>query len=82
MGIVFTRFCFTVTYRPGTKNTKADVLSRQTEETFQSISKKEGKFVLIYLNKKSHLLTWLFDHIITCSVPKSRINDHFYSHCN
>ncbi len=30
--LFFTRFRFTVTYRPGTKNTKADVLSRQTEE--------------------------------------------------
>ncbi len=22
-----------------------------------------------------------FNHIITCAVPKSRINDHFYSDC-
>ncbi len=22
-----------------------------------------------------------FYHIITCTMPKSRINDHFYSHC-
>ncbi len=29
--LFFTRFHFTVTYRPGTKNTKADALSRQTE---------------------------------------------------
>ncbi len=36
--LFFTRFRFTVTYRPGTKNTKADALSRQTEETVQSIS--------------------------------------------
>ncbi len=28
---LFTRFHFTVTYRPGTKNTKADALSRQAE---------------------------------------------------
>ncbi len=54
--LFFTRFWFTVTYRPGTKNTKADAFSRQTEEPFQSISKKgkEGKFVLIYLYIKSH----------------------------
>ncbi len=32
----FTRFCFSVTYRPGSKNTKADSLSRQTEETTQT----------------------------------------------
>lgn len=32
----FTRFNFTVTYRPGTKNTKAEALSRQTEETTQN----------------------------------------------
>ncbi len=32
------------------------------------------------LNLGSHLLPWLFDHIITCTIPKSRINDHFYSH--
>ncbi|KAG1925598.1 hypothetical protein F2P79_025429 [Pimephales promelas] len=31
--LFFTRFNFTVTYRPGSKNTKADALSRQTEET-------------------------------------------------
>ncbi len=30
--LFFTRFRFTVTYRPGTKNIKADTLSRQTEE--------------------------------------------------
>ncbi len=30
--LFFTRFRFTVTYRLGTKNTKADALSRQTEE--------------------------------------------------
>ncbi len=29
--LFFTRFQFTVTYRPGTKNTKADTLSRQAE---------------------------------------------------
>ncbi len=29
--LFFTRFHFTVTYRPGTKNTKADALSRQVE---------------------------------------------------
>ncbi len=29
----FTRFNFTVTYRPGTKNIKADALSRQTDQT-------------------------------------------------
>ncbi len=29
--LFFTRFQFTVTYRPGTKNTKADALSRQAE---------------------------------------------------
>ncbi|KAG1928582.1 retrotransposable element [Pimephales promelas] len=34
--LFFTRFNFTVTYRPGTKNTKADALSRQTEETAQN----------------------------------------------
>ncbi len=27
------------------------------------------------------LLPWLFYYISTCTVPKSRINDHFYSHC-
>ncbi len=34
--LFFTRFRFTVTYRPGSKNTKADALSRQTEETTQT----------------------------------------------
>ncbi len=29
----FTRFNYTVTYRPGTKNIKADALSRQTDQT-------------------------------------------------
>ncbi|KAI2650571.1 Transposon Tf2-9 polyprotein [Labeo rohita] len=33
--LFFTRFNFTVTYRPGTKNTKADSLSRMTESTDQ-----------------------------------------------
>lgn len=32
--LFFTRFNFTVTYRPGSKNTKADALSRQFEEDF------------------------------------------------
>uniref|UniRef100_A0A8C2C1P2 ribonuclease H n=1 Tax=Cyprinus carpio TaxID=7962 RepID=A0A8C2C1P2_CYPCA len=31
--LFFTRFNFSVTYRPGSKNTKADALSRQTEES-------------------------------------------------
>lgn len=31
--LFFTRFRFTVTYRPGSKNTKADALSRQFEST-------------------------------------------------
>lgn len=35
--LFFTRFQFTVTYRPGSKNTKADALSRQTEEMVCSI---------------------------------------------
>ncbi len=34
--LFFTRFQFTVTYRPGTKNTKADALSRQTENVEHS----------------------------------------------
>ncbi len=34
--LFFTRFRFTVTYRPGTKNTKADALSRQTEKVNQT----------------------------------------------
>lgn len=34
--LFFTRFQFTVTYRPGTKNIKADALSRQTEGTIQN----------------------------------------------
>ncbi len=34
--LFFTRFQFTVTYRPGTKNTKADALSRQTESVEHS----------------------------------------------
>ncbi|KAG1930727.1 retrotransposable element [Pimephales promelas] len=34
--LFFTRFNFTVTYRPGSKNIKADALSRQTEETNSS----------------------------------------------
>ncbi|KAG1953646.1 retrotransposable element [Pimephales promelas] len=34
--LFFNRFNFTVTYRPGTKNTKADALSRQSEETAQN----------------------------------------------
>lgn len=32
----FTRFQFTITYRPGSKNIKADALSCQTDETLQS----------------------------------------------
>ncbi len=34
--LFFTRFRFTVTYRPGTKNTKSDALSRQTEKVNQT----------------------------------------------
>ncbi len=34
--LFFTRFHFTVTYRPGTKNTKADALSRQVESVEHS----------------------------------------------
>lgn len=34
--LFFRRFRFTVTYRPATKNTKADTLSCQTDETAQS----------------------------------------------
>lgn len=34
--LFFTRFKFTVTYRPGTKNIKADALSRQTEGKIQN----------------------------------------------
>ncbi len=34
--LFFTRFRFTVTYRPGTKNTKADALSCQTEKVNQT----------------------------------------------
>ncbi len=34
--LFFTRFHFTVTYRPGTKNTKADALSRQAESVEHS----------------------------------------------
>ncbi|KAG1957182.1 retrotransposable element [Pimephales promelas] len=34
--LFFTRFNFTVTYRPGSKNTKADALSRQSEERNQN----------------------------------------------
>ncbi len=36
--LFFTRFQFTVTYRPGSKNTKADALSRQFESTLQPLS--------------------------------------------
>ncbi len=36
--LFFTRFHFTVTYRPGSKNTKADSLSRQFESTLQPLS--------------------------------------------
>ncbi len=36
--LFFTRFQFTVTYRPGSKNTKADALSRQFESTLQLLS--------------------------------------------
>ncbi len=30
--------------------------------------------------RKSFVATTFFYHIITCTIPKSRINDHFYSH--
>ncbi|KAL0159166.1 hypothetical protein M9458_042891, partial [Cirrhinus mrigala] len=36
--LFFTRFDFTVTYRPGSKNTKADALSRQFEADYQPLS--------------------------------------------
>ncbi|KAL0150720.1 hypothetical protein M9458_053943, partial [Cirrhinus mrigala] len=36
--LFFTRFNFTVTYRPGSKNTKADALSRQFEADYQPLS--------------------------------------------
>ncbi len=36
--LFFTRFHFTVTYRPGSKNTKVDSLSRQFESTLQPLS--------------------------------------------
>lgn len=36
--LFFTRFQFTVTYRPGSKNTKADALSHQFESSSTSIS--------------------------------------------
>ncbi len=36
--LFFTPFQFTVAYRPGSKNTKADALSRQFELTLQPIS--------------------------------------------
>ncbi|KAL0185426.1 hypothetical protein M9458_021123, partial [Cirrhinus mrigala] len=36
--LFFTRFDFTVTYRPGSKNTKADALSRQFESEYQPLS--------------------------------------------
>ncbi len=39
----------------------------------------ESRFNLNWL-LGSRLLPWLFDHIITCTVPKSRINVNFYSH--
>ncbi len=39
----------------------------------------ESRFNLNWL-LGSRLLPWLFDHIIICTIPKSRINDHFYSH--
>ncbi|KAL0176816.1 hypothetical protein M9458_029146, partial [Cirrhinus mrigala] len=35
--LFFTHFKFTVTYRPGSKNTKADALSRQFESTYQPL---------------------------------------------
>lgn len=38
MAVVFTRFKFTVTYRPGSKNIKADALSRQHESFHQQQS--------------------------------------------
>ncbi|KAL0184106.1 hypothetical protein M9458_019802, partial [Cirrhinus mrigala] len=36
--LFFTRFQFTVTCRPGSKNTKADALSRQFESSYKSLS--------------------------------------------
>ncbi len=40
----------------------------------------ERRFYLNWLRKSFVAMT--FDHINTCTVPKSRINEHFYSQCS
>lgn len=48
--LLFSRFHFTVTYRPGSKNVKADALSRQFDgETNPVNSETENSYLLLSL---------------------------------